>query len=151
MELFARIEDTEYKVHKEKPLDISIHLDFTGKQPNSYNVPKAVSKAYEDGNFIGDIRRGGSCNFETMTLTPHCNGTHTESVGHITERRIFLPDVLQENLIPASLISVPYIKGIDSDDSYEPDVNNDDNIINDAHTLLPLKPIHQFNSLINKS
>lgn len=129
MELFVRIEDSEYKVHREKPLDISIHMDFEGKQPNSYKVPKAISKPYKDESFIGDVRLGGSCNFETITLTPHCNGTHTESVGHITEKRIYLTDVLDENLIPASLISVPYLKGADSEDTYDPSVNDNDNII----------------------
>ena len=70
----------QYSVDFSKKHDISIPLIFNGSQPNTYEVDIASSKAYEDGQFIGDTRRGGPCNFETYTLTPHCNGTHTECV-----------------------------------------------------------------------
>ena len=45
-----------------KGMDISIPLLFNGDQPNTYNVDRAVSKAYEDAQFIGDTRKGGPCN-----------------------------------------------------------------------------------------
>ena len=89
-----------------KGMDISIPLLFNGDQPNTYNVDKAVSKAYEDGQFIGDTRKGGPCNFETYNFTPHCNGTHTECIGHITKERVSILDSLQEEMILSVLITV---------------------------------------------
>ena len=71
-----------------KGMDISIPLYFNGEQPNTYGVDKATSSAYQDGQFIGDTRKGGPCNFETYSFTTHCNGTHTECIGHITNERI---------------------------------------------------------------
>ena len=68
--------------------DISIPLVFNGEQPNLYGVEKAEAVAHQDGGFVGDTRLGGACNFEKLTLTPHCNGTHTECVGHITLNRL---------------------------------------------------------------
>ena len=68
--------------------DISIPLYFNGVQPNTYGVDKATSSPYQDGQFIGDTRKGGPCNFETYSFTTHCNGTHTECIGHITNERI---------------------------------------------------------------
>ena len=58
------------------------------------------------GDMVGDTRRGGSVNFEQYTLIPHCNGTHTECVGHITKERISIIDCLKDVFIPAVLVSV---------------------------------------------
>ena len=89
-----------------EPIDISIPLRFGGPQPNAYGVPRAASEACESGDIIGDTRRGGSCNFEQITLIPHCNGTHTECVGHITKERISVRRCLQDAFVSASLITV---------------------------------------------
>lgn len=87
-------------------IDISIPLRFNGPQPNAYGVEPAHSEAVEAGTLVGDTRRGGSCNFERYTFIPHCNGTHTECVGHITNERISVRDCLREALMTARLVSV---------------------------------------------
>jgi arylformamidase len=86
--------------------DISIPLRFNGPQPNAYGVERAVARACEAGGIVGDTRRGGSVNFEQYTFIPHCNGTHTECVGHITHERFSVRDCLQDVLVPAMLVSV---------------------------------------------
>jgi len=86
--------------------DLSIPLRFDAPQPNAYDVESATATACEYGDLVGDTRRGGSCNFERVILIPHCNGTHTECVGHITNERISIRDCLQDVLIPAVLVSV---------------------------------------------
>lgn len=95
-----------FEIDDEKPVDISIPLKFNGPQPNAYGVAPAVSSACEAGDIVGDTRRGGSCNFESYTFIPHCNGTHTECVGHITDERISVRDCLQDIFLPAVLVSV---------------------------------------------
>jgi kynurenine formamidase len=66
------------------------------------------------GSLVGDTRKGGSCNFESYTFIPHCNGTHTECVGHITRERISVRDCLQDVFVAAVLVSVePRIQGED--------------------------------------
>ncbi len=85
---------------------ISIPLRFNGEQPNAYGVEPASAKACEYGELVGDTRRGGSVNFEQYTFIPHCNGTHTECAGHITNERISIRDCLQDVLMPALLVSV---------------------------------------------
>jgi arylformamidase len=89
-----------------EPIDISIPLRFNGPQPNAYGAEMASSKPVEAGDLVGDTRLGGSVNFEQYTFIPHCNGTHTECVGHITNERISVRDCLQDAFIPAFLISV---------------------------------------------
>ncbi|MEM6347764.1 MAG: cyclase family protein [Bacteroidota bacterium] len=128
MKLLLQIEDQQYAVDP-KPIDISIPLRFDGPQPNSYGVPKAISQVYEGGGFVGDVRQGGSCNFETYTLTPHCNGTHTEGMGHIVAERLAVHELLADSWIPATLISVTPQSANASHDTYDPQLNEEDWVI----------------------
>ncbi|MBP6214381.1 MAG: cyclase family protein, partial [Pyrinomonadaceae bacterium] len=89
-----------------KPIDISIPLRFNGPQPNAYGVEAATSEPCAAGELVGDTRRGGSVNFEQYTCIPHCNGTHTECVGHITDERISVRDCLQDVMVVALLMTV---------------------------------------------
>lgn len=89
-----------------KATDISIPLRFNGPQPNAYGVEKAISEPVRAGSLVGDTRQGGSVNFERYTFIPHCNGTHTECVGHITHERTSVRDCLLDAFMPARLISV---------------------------------------------
>src|SRR5438067_13533678 len=100
------IRGVSYEVELDDPIDISIPLNFNGTQPNAYGVDPASSKACEYGDLEGDTRRRGSCNFERVTLIPHCNGTHTECVGHITHARISVRNCLKDVFVPAVLVSV---------------------------------------------
>ncbi len=84
----------------EKPIDISIPLRFDRPQPSAFGVGMATAEE------LGDTREDSSVNFERYTLVPHCNGTHTECVGHITHKRISVRSCLQDMLINAVLISV---------------------------------------------
>jgi arylformamidase len=99
------------------PIDISIPLKFNGPQPNAYGVDRASSEPVRAGSLVGDTRQGGSVNFEQYTFIPHCNGTHTECVGHITDQRISVRDCLQDVIVPAVLVTV------------EPERNGDDLVI----------------------
>ena len=47
--------------------------------------PRAPFAApFATGDFSGSVATGASCNCRTITLTPHCNGTHTECAAHLT-------------------------------------------------------------------
>ncbi len=80
--------------------DISIPLRFEGPQPNAFGVDGATAST------LGDTRQGSSVNFEQYTFTPHCNGTHTECVGHITNERISVRECLTDVIVSAVLVSV---------------------------------------------
>ncbi len=123
------INGIHYKCDFAKPRSLAIPLLFNGVQPSSYGVPKAVSSAYEDGNFVGDVRRGGSCNFETIEMTPHCNGTHTECVGHITKERVSVTDSLKVRMSKCALISLEPKSASETDEEYNPTMQNSDKII----------------------
>lgn len=125
MKLEITLDNSRYELDPHG-YDISIPLQFNGPQPNTYGVPKAKAHAYEGQGFVGDVSRGGSCNFEVYKFIPHCNGTHTECVGHLTEEKVSIHKLLTESLCPATLISVPLSNLANSDDSYQPPLNDAD-------------------------
>ena len=86
--------------------DLSIPLRFNGPQPNAYGVARASSEPVQAGSLVGDTRKGGSVNFEQYAFIPHCNGTHTECVGHITDERISVRECLQDVIVPTVLVTV---------------------------------------------
>lgn len=129
MILSIQIDDKTYKIDSANPIDVSIPLDFGGAQPNAYGVEKASARACEAGDLVGDTRRGGSCNFEQYKFIPHCNGTHTESVGHITRERISIRDCLKDAFIPATLVSIQPVNAIESGESYSINFSETDELI----------------------
>lgn len=118
-----------YKIDSANPIDISIPLDFGGAQPNAFGVERAMATACETGAFVGDTRRGGSCNFEQVKFIPHCNGTHTECVGHITNERISIHDCLKDAFVFAALISIEPENANETTETYPVELNETDKLI----------------------
>ena len=140
MKAVVEIGNIKCQVDFSKRNDISIPLNFNGSQPNTYGVDRATSKPYKDGNFIGDTRKGGPCNFETYSLTPHCNGTHTECIGHITNERITILSSLKQEMIPATLVSV---SPKNTTENYTPALNTEDLVITKEDLELQLKNVNR--------
>lgn len=129
MKLSHEIGGRRYNIDLADPIDISIPLDFHGRQPNAYGVDRASAEAVRTGGLVGDTRRGGSCNFERVTFVPHCNGTHTECVGHITNERISVRDCLKDAFVPATLVSVDAENAVGSSESYAVEFGREDTVI----------------------
>ena len=129
----------DFEVNFSKGNDISIPINFNGEQPNTYGVDIATSKPYQDGQFIGDTRKGGPCNFETYSFTPHCNGTHTECIGHITNERVSVLTSLDQEMIPATLVSVT---PRNTAENYNPDLNKEDLVITKEDLEFQLKDMN---------
>ncbi|MDQ2746167.1 MAG: cyclase family protein [Acidobacteriota bacterium] len=129
MILSIQINDQTYKVEAAQPLDLAIPLAFGGAQPNAYAVERATATACEAGALVGDTRRGGSCNFEQIKFIPHCNGTHTECVGHLTNARISVHECLRDSFVGATLISVETETARESNENYAVELNETDELI----------------------
>jgi kynurenine formamidase len=106
--LNARIDvgNREVRVDLSNPVSLAIALDFAGAQPRHFGAPTATSRPYAVPGFSGAVASGASCNCQTLTLTPHCNGTHTECVGHLTREPVDAHRVTPSGLIPALLVSI---------------------------------------------
>jgi arylformamidase len=95
-----------FAVGADHGVSLAIPLDFHGAQPTHFGAPAARAEPLSAGGFVGDTRAGGSCNCETITLVPHCNGTHTEGPGHVTHERISVHERALHPLYLAALVSV---------------------------------------------
>ena len=138
MKAGIEIGNKKYTIDFSKGIGISISLNFNGEQPNTYGVDSAISTPYQDTHFIGDTRKGGPCNFETYSFTPHCNGTHTECIGHITDERIDILSSLEEEMIPSALIS---ISPKNTKENYIPNLNIEDLVITKQDLELQLRGV----------
>jgi arylformamidase len=107
IEIHITVDGCRYRVNADAVTDVSLPLDFHGGQPRHFGAPPASARPLRSNGFVGDTRAGGSCNCEVLTLIPHCNGTHTESVGHVISGATSVAALATEGLIPALLLSVP--------------------------------------------
>jgi len=96
----------EYKVDFFKPIDISIPLEASKDCVSAWYVPPMKLEPVMNGNWVGDVNKGGSVNFRNITFNPHGNGTHTECVGHISKEFYTINKSLQRYLFIAELITV---------------------------------------------
>ena len=99
---------------------LAIPLVPDGPQPSHFGAPPARAVPLAAGDFVGDTRSGGSCNCESVTLVPHCNGTHTEGIGHVTRERVPVHDAALVPLVPAALVSVSPQPCAESPDTADP-------------------------------
>lgn len=127
--MFFETSSGSYTADLLRPIDISIALDFGGQQPSCYGASPANAEALRMENFVGDVREGGSCNCETYQLTPHCNGTHTECVGHITLQRLSVRDMITDAFVPSTLVSIAPTAASESRESYSPPKERADQMI----------------------
>jgi arylformamidase len=98
--------DATIRADLDRPFDLAIPLRFGEAQPSAFGAPPATGAPLQVGDFIGDVALGGSCNCSELRLIPHCNGTHTECVGHVTRQRMHINQVSPGGLQPALLLSI---------------------------------------------
>jgi kynurenine formamidase len=87
-------------------IDLSLPLEFDAPQPTFFAAPAATAHPYRVGDFTGSVAAGSSCNCTSFTLTPHCNGTHTECVGHLTIEPFHIRNVRIPSLMTARVVSI---------------------------------------------
>jgi arylformamidase len=114
---------------------LAMELDFNGTQPQHFGAPPASSTPFRSGSFAGDVARGSSCNCSSITLIPHCNGTHTESVGHLTTGFRPLHEFVPLAPIPALLLTVKVVSAADTSEDSLPAPHQGDRLITRAALL----------------
>lgn len=100
-----------YTVDLSKPIDISIPLSAK-KNPQAWYIEPLTITPVQTEDWIGKVSKGGDVNFNTITFNPHAHGTHTETVGHITEKVHSINKHLTQFFFEAELITVaPEVRG----------------------------------------
>jgi kynurenine formamidase len=117
---FLRVGARDVVVDLSRPVSLARKLDFHAPQPRHFGAPAATSQPYQAPGFSGSVASGASCNCEVISVVPHCNGTHTESAGHLTREPLDAERVVPPGLLPALLISVVPAAATEVDESSDP-------------------------------
>ncbi len=75
-----------FSVDLSKPLDISIPLRGDDSNVNAWYLSHPTITPEVVDNQTISVTEGAAVNFNTITFNPHAHGTHTETVGHISEK-----------------------------------------------------------------
>lgn len=111
---------------------LAIPLDFSGDQPNFFGTDPATKETLKLGDFVASTRQGSGCNVDSLSLIPHCNGTHSETIGHILDDMISIGSIAEDGPYFAALITVPTTLAGETNDSYQPDLVDTDTVITAA-------------------
>ncbi len=95
-----------YHVDLSKPIDISIPLRAGNENVNAWYSDPVSIEPVRMGDWVGDVKQGGSVNFRNIKFNPHGNGTHTECVGHISKEDYSINQTLKKFFFIAELITV---------------------------------------------
>jgi arylformamidase len=96
----------KYKIDLSKPLDISIPLRASKKNVNAWYIDEPSIEPVEIDSWIASVAKGASVNFNNIKFNPHAHGTHTECVGHITEKVHSINQNLKQFFFLAEVITV---------------------------------------------
>ena len=119
----------KYSCDLSHPTSLAIDLDFDGPQPSHFGTERASRESLRLGSFLGDTQRGGSCNVDVLELVPHCNGTHTESAGHIVDDDIFIGTLAKQAWYPAVVLTLQPIGAGETTETYRPKLEPKDCVL----------------------
>ncbi|TWO34736.1 cyclase family protein [Seonamhaeicola sediminis] len=97
-----------------KPIDISIAIDMSKKNVNAWyiNDPNIFPESFD--NQIIKVSEGAVVNFNSIHFNPHAHITHTECVGHITNKVHSVNKNMKHYFFVAEVVTVaPEKKGND--------------------------------------
>jgi len=95
-----------FQIDLSKPIDISLPLSNTDKNPIAWYIEKPEIEPVKFGDWIGKVSEGSSTNFNNIFFNPHGHGTHTECLGHITREFYSINQCLKQFFFTAELISI---------------------------------------------
>ena len=113
----------------DRGVSLAIGIDFSGVGPRHFGAPAPTTRPFSVGNFSGSVATGASVNCSTVTLIPHCQMTHTESVAHLTREPGDAWRVVPRGLLPAVVVSVVPEPARESNESTDPQPFATDNLI----------------------
>ena len=96
----------DYKIDLYQPIDISIPLSSNQNCVSAWYVSPMKLESVTNGDWVGDVSKGGSVNFRNIIFNPHGNGTHTECVGHISKEFVTINHCLKQFMFLAEVVTL---------------------------------------------
>lgn len=105
MRASIRFQDRHLQVDLGNPVDLSIPVENRGGV-NAWYVDRARIHPHEENGFVGSVEAGNAVNFRDISFNPHAHGTHTETLGHISETDLSIHSALSRYFFLARVISL---------------------------------------------
>jgi len=96
----------KYKIDLTKPLDISMPLRASKKNVNAWYIDEPTIEPVVLDGWTASVAEGASINFNNINFNPHAHGTHTECVGHITDKVHSINQNLKQFFFLAEVVTV---------------------------------------------
>jgi hypothetical protein len=122
----------EWQVRLDAPVSLAIPVRFDARGVRHFGAPPAGTAPFAVGDFSGEVARGASCNCRSITLIPHCHGTHTECAGHLTAAPLHAARIAPRTLQAALLLTVTPKRARDTDETSRPSPQPDDLLVTRA-------------------
>jgi kynurenine formamidase len=113
----------------DRGVSLAIAVEFGAPGPRHFGAGAPESRPFKIGKFSGSVGSGASCNCSTVTLTPHCQMTHTESVAHLTREAGDAWRVVPRGLLPAVVVSVVPEPASETSETADPEPWANDTLI----------------------
>ena len=104
----------------DRGVSLAIAVEFGAAGPRHFGAGAPEARPFSIGGFSGSVASGASVNCSIMTLTPHCQMTHTESVAHLTREAGDAWRVVPRGLLPAVVVSLVPEPASESSESTDP-------------------------------
>jgi kynurenine formamidase len=124
-----RIDGRDCTVDLAHGASLALELAFDGSGPTWFGAGAARSTPHAVAGFSGRVAAGASCNSSRIELTPHCHGTHTECVGHLTSEPCDVARMAPLTPLPAWLLSVAPERAAGSGETSDPPPAPDDALL----------------------
>jgi len=132
----VEIGGVRYRTDLSHAFDLSTPIAFSdtgdagpASRVQAFGLPHPTSQPFAFGSHVLDTQKGSGVNCRTLTLTPHGNGTHTESVSHIVNDEVAVRWAAPQGLVPAAVLTVPAVKFAEAGETYGATSAGDDDVI----------------------
>ena len=106
MKTVITINTIKYTIDLSKPLDISMPIRGSKDNANAWYIDEPKIEPAQIDEWTASVKEGASINFNNIQFNPHAHGTHTECVGHITEKFYSINKCLKTFFFRAEVITV---------------------------------------------
>lgn len=128
-EITLEVEGGRWRTAADGAVRLSIPMEFDGPQPRAFGLAEASARRISFDDAICDTSRGGAFNCSSVSLIPHGNGTHTECVGHVEHGTFHIGELLEEPLIPCTVVTVEPEQLASSSEQYTAAGSSEDHVV----------------------
>ncbi len=96
----------KYHIDFTKPIDVSISIDVSKQNINAWYLEPPKINPVVSGEWIASVKEGANINFNSIEFNPHSHITHTECVGHITQKVYSVNKNLDQFFFLAEVVTV---------------------------------------------